>query len=89
MATQPYVGWLVVGDSYLDEGSSNVTVRGNLAFNLKTAGFTQHCAWNASSSLIQSACFPVRRSLPSIGVSAIGSDFDSAWLTGNRVAQMV
>ena len=35
-----YGGW----GYYLDEGSSNVTVRGNLAFDLKTAGFTQHCA---------------------------------------------
>lgn len=34
-----YGGW----GYYLDEGSSNVTVRGNLAFDLKTAGFTQHC----------------------------------------------
>ena len=33
-----YGGW----GYYLDEGSSNVTVRGNLAFDLKTAGFTQH-----------------------------------------------
>ena len=38
---------------YLDEGSSNVTVRGNLAFNLKTAGFTQHCERHICFSLEQ------------------------------------
>ena len=78
-----YGGWGL----YLDEGSSNVTVRDNIVFGLKDGGFHQHCEWPVAGSCLAAGWLPpAARPCPLPPVVSSAADGTDNLITNNVFA---